>query len=145
MHRRATTVRGIPAIILLVSIIALPYLLGGSLEPEEAERRVREYLLREVTYQQLAELESSGADTPDERMALRWKEQIDRVNNMEFVSVEVKRAVLVPPFRRRTNFAVKVVVREEKQPDLLLLVQRRKQRKRESETGRVPPDLTGGD
>lgn len=111
--RRSLTVRGVPAVILLLGILVLPYLLAGSLEPEEAERRIREYLLREVTRQQMAELESGGTRVPDRETALRWEEQINRVNELEFDAVEVKRAVLVPPLRRRTNFVAKAVFRDE--------------------------------
>lgn len=110
---RSITVRGVPAVILLLGILVLPYLLAGSLEPEEAERRIREYLLREVTWQQMAELESGGASVPDRETALRWEEQVNRVNDLEFVSVEVKRAILVPPLRRRTSFVAKAVFRDE--------------------------------
>lgn len=63
----------------------------------------------------MSERQNSGTDVPDKETALRWEEQIDRINNTEFVSVEVKRAILVPPFRKRTNFVVRATVCDEEQ------------------------------
>lgn len=99
--------------ILLLGLVVLPRLLTGTLGSEEAKEGVRLYYLQEVTDQQLSELEESGMSSPDQEMALRWKEQNDRLDSMEFVSIEVKRAILAPPFRRRAEFAVKAVVHYE--------------------------------
>lgn len=99
--------------ILLLGLIVLPRLLTGTLGPEEAKEGVRLYYLQQLTDQQLAELEESGMSSPDQEMALRWHEQNGRVTNMKFASVEVKRAIIAPPFRRRAEFAVKAVIRLE--------------------------------
>jgi len=84
-------------------------------DPEDAKRGIREYILWKLSQQQLAELKSSGMRVPDTRMALRWKEQTEQVHDTEFLSLEVKRALLVPPLRKRTNFVVRAVIRDTKQ------------------------------
>ncbi len=114
-RRWTITVSGVSGIILLLGILALPYLLDGSLEPEEAEEGIRLYLLGEVSGQYLAELEDSGGTDPDREIAQRWKERHDQVENMEFVSVEVKRTIIPPHLRRGTDFVVKAVIRDQEQ------------------------------
>lgn len=117
LDRRTITFRGIPAILLLLGIFILPRLLVGSPEPAEAEERIRQYYLLEVIQQQMAEREAGGAEVLDEETALRWADEIERVDDMRFVSVEVKRAIFVPPFRRRTQFAVKAVIQDRGQEE----------------------------
>src|SRR5262249_26609679 len=85
------------------------------LAPEEAKSRIHEYLLWQVSLQHMAELKEHGLGSPDTAMELRWVAQIDQVKTLEFVSVAVKRALFVPPFRRRTNFVVRVVLRDGQQ------------------------------
>ncbi len=114
-HCWTTTARGIYGIIFLGVLLSLPYLFSSSLTPEDAKRGIREYLLWKLSQQQLAELKSSGMRVPDTRMALRWKEQTEQVHDTEFLSLEVKRALLVPPLRKRTNFVVRAVIRDTKQ------------------------------
>ena len=101
-HCWTTTARGIYGIIFL-GVLSLPYLFSSSLTPEDAKRGIREYLLWKLSQQQLAELKSSGMRVPDTRMALRWKEQTEQVHDTEFLSLEVKRALLVPLLRKRRN------------------------------------------
>ncbi len=38
---------------------------------------------------------------------------MNRINDLEFDAVEVKRAVLVPPMRKRTSFVAKAIFRDE--------------------------------
>src|SRR5436309_1446559 len=114
-HRWAITARAMYGIILLGVLFSLPYLFSGSLPPEDAKRGIRDFLLWKLSQQHLAELKDSGMRVPDTRMALRWKEQTEQVRNTEFLSLEVKRALLVPPLRKRTNFVVRAVIRDTKQ------------------------------
>jgi hypothetical protein len=114
-RRRTITVSGVPAIILLLGILILPYLWDGSLEPEEAEEAIRLYLLSEVTDQYLVEREDSSIGIPNREMGLRYEEEVDRVNNLEFVSVEVRRTIIPPHLRRSMHFVVRAVIRDQKQ------------------------------
>ena len=116
VFRRSTiTVSGVSAIILLLGIVVLPYLWDGSLEPEEAEEAIRLYLLGEATEQYLVELEDGSTGLPTREMGLRYEEEVDRVNSLEFVSVEVRRTIIPPHLRRGTNFVVKAVIRDQGQ------------------------------
>jgi hypothetical protein len=112
--RRTITVSGVSGIVLLLGILALPYLLDDSLEPEQAEEGIRLYLLSEVTDQYLVDGDG-GTGIPDREMALRYREEIDRVNHLQFVSVEVKRSIIPPHLRRGTDFVVKAVIRDQEQ------------------------------
>ena len=111
-RRRTITVTGVPAIILLLGILVLPYLWDYSLEPEEAQEAIRLYLLGEVTDQYLVEHEDGSIGIPNREMGLRYEEEVDRVNNLEFVSVEVRRTIIPPHLRRGTTFVVKAVIRD---------------------------------
>ena len=116
VFRRSTiTVSGVSAIILLLGIVVLPYLWDGSLEPEEAEEAIRLYLLSEVTDQYLVEREDGSRGIASREMGLRYEEEVDRVNSLEFVSVEVRRTIIPPHLRRSTHFVVKAVIRDQGQ------------------------------
>ena len=116
VFRRSTiTVSGVSAIILLFGILIVPYLWDASLEPEEAEEAIRLYLLSEVTDQYLVELEDGSIGIRNREMGLRYEEEVDRVNKLEFVSVEVRRTIIPPHLRRSTHFVVKAVTRDQEQ------------------------------
>ncbi len=107
-------VSGVFAIILLSGWLAIPYLLDYSLfsiTPEEAEEGIRLYLLSEVTDQYLVD-EDGNMGIPSRETALRLEEEVDRVNNLEFVSVEVRRTIIPPHLRRSTHFVVKAIIRD---------------------------------
>jgi len=113
--RRAIAVSVVFAVLLLSSWIAIPYLLERSLfslTPEEAEEGIRLYLLIEAADQYLVD-EDGNPGVPDREMALRYEEEVDRIDNLEFVSVEVRRTIIPPHLRRgRPHFVVKVVIRD---------------------------------
>jgi hypothetical protein len=116
VFRRSTiTVSGVSAIVLLLGILVLPYLWDGSLEPEEAEEAIRLYLLGEVAEQYLVEREDGSTGILNREVGLRYEEEVDRVNNLEFVSVEVRRTIIPPHLRRSTHFVVKAVIRDQEQ------------------------------
>ncbi len=107
-------ISGVFAIILLSGWLAIPYLLDYSLfslAPEEAEEGIRLYLVSKVADQYLVD-KDGNIGIPSREMALRYEEEVDRVNNLEFVSVEVRRTIIPPHLRRGTHFVVKAVIRD---------------------------------
>ena len=117
LGRRTVAVSGVFAIILFSGWIAIPYLLDYSLfslKPEEAEEGIRLYLLGEVSERYLVD-EDGNMVIPSREIALRYAEEVDRVNSLEFVSVEVKRTIIPPHLRRSTHFVVKAVIRDQEQ------------------------------
>lgn len=63
------------------------------LNPQEAQKRVRACLLREVSQRHMNELKSHALDVPDLVMATRWKTEMDDIHSLEFVRVEIKRLI----------------------------------------------------
>jgi len=115
LPRSTITVSGVSAIIVLLGILILPYLWDDSLEPGEAEEAIRLYLLVEAADRYLVEREDGSTGFSNRQMGLRYEEEVDRVNNLEFVSVEVKRTIIPPHLRRSTHFVVKAVIRDQGQ------------------------------
>lgn len=113
--RRAIAASGVFAVLLLSGWIAIPYLLDHSLyslTPEEAEEDIRLYLLIEAAEKYLVD-EDGNMGVPDREAALRYEEEVDRIDNLEFVSVEVRRTIIPPHLRRsRPHFVVKAVIRD---------------------------------
>ncbi len=105
--------RGWYAVAARIGILVVPQLLARSLEPAEAEALVRQRLVAEVTSDLLAERRSEGDAIPDAANARRWARELECVTRVRFRAVEVRRALLVPPFRRRTNFVVKATIEGE--------------------------------
>ena len=62
-------------------------MLMNALEPENIEDRVRLILSREISRKQMQALKNSGLKIPDEEMAIRWRDEFIRINNLEFLSV----------------------------------------------------------
>lgn len=109
------TFRGWSAVAVLLGILVVPQLLARSLEQSEAEALVRQELIAAVTSDMLAG-RSDGDPLPDAATTGRWVSELERARRVRFRSVEIRRALLVPPFRRRTNFVVKVTVEGEATP-----------------------------
>lgn len=108
--------RGWYAVAVLLGILVVPQLLARSLEPAQAEALVRQHLIAEVTSDLLAERRAEGDPIPDAATAGRWGSELERVRRVRFRAVEVRRALVVPPFRRRTNFVVKATIEGEAVP-----------------------------
>lgn len=104
------TLRGIPALLFIVAIFALPHLLLPSMPVSEAETNIREFIQLERSNAHLRELEALGDNVPDVAMATRWEKELRQDANIVFSSVEVKRAFFMPPLRRRTCYAVKATL-----------------------------------
>lgn len=90
--------------------------LSTSLSKEDAEQRVRLLLSTEVTQRCMAALKDRNKDGFDLETAARMKEELDRINNLKFVSVDVKRLIpdilLMPD---RPSHIVRVVLQNQNQ------------------------------
>ena len=85
------SVFGLQALILLAGLATLLYFLMPSLSPDAAQTRVHLYLLRTISQEQREMLRERDVSLPDTDLALQWKEAVDRIKNLRFVSVKVKR------------------------------------------------------
>ena len=81
----------LPGIFLLTVVLILLYVLTPSLGIEDAQKRVRLYLQRELSQEHSAMLKKQGIRLPEYDMAEQWTKEINRINNLKFVSVAMKR------------------------------------------------------
>jgi len=90
--------------------------LSTSLSKEDARKRVRLLLSKEVTERYTAILKDKDADGFDIETATQMKEELNRVNNLKFVSVDVRRLIpdiLLAP--HRPTHIVRVVMQNQNQ------------------------------
>ncbi len=112
-HRRGTLrLYGWTALLLLAGFLGLSYAFAARMSPEEAADLLREHLAFLATQRHLTELQDSGRSTPGFATAERWEAELQRLKHTDFVSIDVKRALLVPPFREYTCFVVRAVSRD---------------------------------
>jgi len=109
--RRKIAISGVAGLLILLAFLSLPSLLAQSLDVNRAEQEVRQYLKRQLGDQQMAELRSANLNMPDSAMASRWYDQHKRIENLEFVSVQVGRLPYLP-FSSSRMFVVKAVLRD---------------------------------
>jgi hypothetical protein len=90
-------------------------MLSPTIGPQAAADRVRVFLTSCVTQQHQAELRESGQRMPDTAMAERWQEELRRVHDTEFLSVDVRRPL--PDYLSvRPSFVVRIVLRQQGGP-----------------------------
>ena len=106
---------GTAAVLLAAALLILPYIMNPAPSPKEAEKRVRLLLKRDFLNREQNLLKERGMHLPDYDRARQWKEEIDRIDGIPFLSVRVKR--LIPDvlfFSTTPDFVVRVVVQDEK-------------------------------
>ncbi len=111
---RVVVVVSVCGIGLLAGAVFLLLSLRASLNPEQAERRVRLCISRDISQRHLADLKEQDTTVPDLETATRWKQEFDRVNNLRFVSVTVRRPIpdmLLDPLS--PDFVVRAVLSDE--------------------------------
>ena len=90
--------------------------LSTSLSREDAEKRVRLLLSTKVIQRYMTALKDQNKKSFDFETAAQMKEELDRINNLKFVSVDVKRLIpdilLMPD---RPSHVVKVVLQNQNQ------------------------------
>ncbi len=82
---------GLPGIILLAGLFAALYVVTPSIRIEDARRRIRLSLQRELSMKHNAMLKQTGNKLPDYDMAKQWEKEINQINNLKFVSATIKR------------------------------------------------------
>ena len=86
-----------------------------SMDPEVAEKRVRQCIQRELSQRHMKMLKEKGLAVPDSDLALRWEDEIKQSNNVSFVSVKVKRPFLDILISETPTYVVQVVIDGENQ------------------------------
>jgi len=104
---------GMAALLLVAGICILPYFMEPTPSPEEADKRIRLLLKREFFQRETAILKEKGESLPDHGRAQQWKEEIDRIDRIRFLSLQVNR--LIPDILlldATPHFVVRVEVQE---------------------------------
>lgn len=110
---RTVKLVGASALALMAGIFALPFVIAGTLEPEEATREIRLCLARDLMVRHQAELKASGMNTPDRPMAQRWADDFRALANTTVSSVEIRRSLFNLPIESDRIFIVKAVLRDQ--------------------------------
>ena len=84
---------GLPGIILITCVVALLYLITPSLSISDAKSRVLVCMKRDVSRKHFTALEQQGIGVPDYDTAIRWKEDISRINSLKILSCRIKRPI----------------------------------------------------
>jgi hypothetical protein len=104
---------GLAAVLLVMGILTLPYFLEPAPSPEEAETRIRLLLKREFFNREMDLLKEKGRRLPGADRARQWKEKIDRINRIKFLTTRVNRLIpdvlLLDP---TPHFVVRVEVQD---------------------------------
>jgi hypothetical protein len=107
--------RGLSGVLLLAVVLAVPFLLADSLEPDEARERVRVYLEWRASQGLMEEIRASGGQLPDPRTARRLERTLERAKKIEILSVEARRP-LPDYLSARPSHVAKVVLRDGDRP-----------------------------
>ena len=117
-HRKTKILVMLSFGLLLGCVILIILNLSTSLSKKDAEKRVRLLLSGKVTQQYMAALKDQDTGEFDTETATQLKEELDRINNLKFVSVNVKRLIpdiLLQP--HRPTHVVRVVMQNQNQQD----------------------------
>lgn len=83
----------IAGICLFTGLFLLLYILSPQLSTEDAVKRVRLLLQRELSLEHMSLLKASGRKLPDRDVAAQWEEEIKDIKNLRFKSVDVNRLI----------------------------------------------------
>lgn len=111
---------GLPSIFLAVGIVTVLCLITPSLNDEEAKRRIRLSLKRELSQKHMTILKKSGKKVPDHQTAIQWQEEIRKINSLRVSSVIIKRPLpdIVLAFDRPTYVAQVTFLDEEQHQNI---------------------------
>jgi phage-related protein len=112
LNRKAVAASGITGLVLLFAIFSLPNLLAASLGPKQAEKWIRQYLKQHTMGSNMEQLKAAGLNTPDEQIAKRWQADLNHIDQMEFISIEIRHFLVAPPTSSTRIFMVKAVIRD---------------------------------
>jgi hypothetical protein len=112
LTRKTIAVSGIGALVIMLALLSLPSFFAISLDPARAEKEIRHYLRMQMASRQMEEMEATGLRSPDAAMAERLQAGFKHIDGLEFVSVEIRHFLFVPPFTSYRMYTVKVVTRD---------------------------------
>jgi hypothetical protein len=96
---------------LLVAVLIIPRFFSDPFTPAEASDAVRHFLKWQIYQRGTAQLKYRNMATADLETAKRWQQEIDRVTNLEIVSVETKRTIFhLASFH--PSYIIKAVLRD---------------------------------
>jgi len=111
LENRRIAVRGLGALLGIALLLALPNLLAAPLPDDRAEAEVRSYLERQLSQRQVAQLHADGLTAPTVEMARRWQIERDRLELLEFSSLDVRSFLFTPPLVSSCLYVVRVELR----------------------------------
>ena len=100
----------------LLALFILPQFFAGTLSIKEAETLLREYYSRRIGQDFIAQ---HGTDVKklDRKDASKLGQDLRNVSKISCESIEVKRGLLVRPFRRGTTFMIKAQREGQAEPE----------------------------
>jgi hypothetical protein len=102
--------------VLLGCVILILLNLSTSLSKEDAQKRVSLLLSKEITQRYVATMKKQDTDGFDIETATQLKEELDQINNLKFVSIDIKRLIpdiLLAP--HRPTHIVRIVLQNQNQ------------------------------
>jgi hypothetical protein len=115
--RKRAVIGGLGALILLICLLVLPRLFAAPLDDKRAEAEIRSFLKRQATLQNMAGLRAAGRSTPEAGAARRWQSELERLERTEFVSIEIKHLLFVPPFTSSRFYVARATLRDPRDPE----------------------------
>jgi hypothetical protein len=112
LSRRKIIATGIAGLVLLFAVFSLPNLLAASLKPQQAEKWIRHYLKQNAMGKNMQDLKAAGQNSPDLRTASKWEKDLNRIEQMEFISIEIRHFLVAPPTSSTRIYLVKTVIRD---------------------------------
>lgn len=112
ISRKGFIASGIAGLILLFAVFTLPNLLAPSLQPKQAEKWIRQYLKQYAMGKNIEQLKAGGQTSPDLKTSLKWERDLNRIDRMEFISLEIRHFLVAPPTSSTRIFMVKTVIRD---------------------------------
>ncbi|NIP38271.1 MAG: hypothetical protein GWO07_03610 [Candidatus Dadabacteria bacterium] len=111
LSRKGIAASGIAGLVLLFAIFSLPNLLAASLSQEQAEKWIRYYLKQHAMGRNMQQLKADGQSSADYKTASKWEKELNRIDRMEFVSIEIRHFLVAPPTSSTRIYMVKAVIR----------------------------------
>ena len=96
-------------VVFLLALISLPHFFVRTPSPAEAEAVVHNFLEGEASRQYMQEHRDRG-DMVNKEIALRWAEQFEKVKNLRFRAIDIRRTLIVTSLTKPTTFIVRVEI-----------------------------------
>ena len=102
-NRRVIIYVGISAAAIFAGIFLVLVNLATSMNSEEAKKRVRVCIQRDIAQSHMNMLKEKGYRLPDNEMARQWQEELTQAKNLNIISIKIKRPLLDILFAEITN------------------------------------------